>query len=135
MGRTAASGIRISAGKSSKKSGGVASTSRNSTPSNYKSKAGSSTKLPPITIQKTPSWQKPITNFFQSNIQNENEQNVGNESKNIKENIHEATSSNENVKISIKDDNEKDNDTSEIEGCTDETEIDKNDTNQEIESK
>ncbi|KAF7267379.1 uncharacterized protein LOC143193876 [Rhynchophorus ferrugineus] len=70
MGRTIASGIRVSAGKSSKKMGGGITS--NSSGSGSKSKGGGS-KLPPIPFQETPSWQKPITNFFKTEISPEKE--------------------------------------------------------------
>ncbi|KAJ8953998.1 hypothetical protein NQ318_004289 [Aromia moschata] len=59
-------GIRISAGKSSKKSGGGGSSRSASSTSSGKSSGKGSSRLPPIPHCEAPSWQKPITNFFNS---------------------------------------------------------------------
>nr|XP_023027959.1 NKAP family protein-like [Leptinotarsa decemlineata] len=83
MVRTSSAGIKISSGKSSKKGGGGGGSSSNSSkPSTSSRSSSSSTRLPPIPHQETPSWQKPITNFFQSNANSSKHSDTGDCSKN-----------------------------------------------------
>ncbi|CAH1975372.1 unnamed protein product [Acanthoscelides obtectus] len=59
-------GIRISGGKSTKKSGGSTASSGSSSGSNRSGSQASGSRLPPIPHVDVPTWQKPITNFFNS---------------------------------------------------------------------